>query len=66
LIRFVWLQYDSQFWKRLWSRLLRSLRNAYRATGGDVAGLLASSDAGRKLAGLSRVLAPALEETTAA
>jgi len=41
-------------------------RNAYRATGGDVAGLLASSDAGRKLAGLSRVLTPALEETTAA
>jgi hypothetical protein len=36
--------------------------DAYRATGGDVAGLLASSDAGRKLADLSRVLAPAQEE----
>jgi len=33
--------------------------DAYRATGGDVAGMLASSDAGRKLADLSRVLAPA-------
>jgi hypothetical protein len=32
------------------------------ATGGDVAGLLAASDAGRKLADLSRVLAPAQEE----
>jgi hypothetical protein len=37
--------------------------DAYRATGGDVAGLLASSDAGRKLADLSRVLAPAQEAT---
>ena len=37
--------------------------DAYRATGGDVAGLLSSSDAGRKLADLSRVLAPAQEET---
>ncbi len=36
--------------------------DAYSATGGDVAGLLASSDAGRKLADLSRVLAPAQEE----
>ena len=36
--------------------------DAYRATGGDVAGLLASSDAGRKLADLSRVLAPVQEE----
>ena len=36
--------------------------DAYRATGGDVAGLLAASDAGRKLADLSRVLAPAQEE----
>jgi hypothetical protein len=32
--------------------------DAYRATGGDVAGVLASSEAGRKLADLSRVLAP--------
>ena len=39
--------------------------DAYRATGGDVAGLLASSDAGRKLADLSRVLAPAQEEAAA-
>lgn len=39
--------------------------DAYRATGGDVAGLLASSDAGRKLADLSRVLAPATEEAAA-
>lgn len=39
--------------------------DAYRATGGDVAGLLASSEAGRKLADLSRVLAPAQEEVTA-
>jgi hypothetical protein len=39
--------------------------DAYRATGGDVAGLLASSDAGRKLADLSRVLAPAHEEAAA-
>lgn len=35
--------------------------DAYRATGGDVAGMLASSEAGRKLADLSRVLAPAQE-----
>ena len=33
--------------------------DAYRATGGDVAGLLAASDAGRKLADLGRVLTPA-------
>ena len=33
--------------------------DAYRATGGDVAGLLAASDAGRKLAELGRVLTPA-------
>lgn len=39
--------------------------DAYRATGGDVAGLLAASDAGRKLADLSRVLAPAQEEAAA-
>ena len=39
--------------------------DAYRATGGDVAGLLASSDAGRKLADLSRVLAPVKEEAAA-
>jgi hypothetical protein len=39
--------------------------DAYRATGGDVAGLLASSDAGRKLADLSRVLAPAKQEVAA-
>lgn len=38
--------------------------DAYRATGGDVAGMLASSEAGRKLADLSRVLAPAKTETT--
>jgi hypothetical protein len=38
--------------------------DAYRATGGDVAGLLASSEAGRKLADLSRVLAPA-QDTSA-
>lgn len=36
--------------------------DAYRATGGDVAGLLAASDAGRKLADLSRVLAPAKDQ----
>lgn len=35
--------------------------DAYRATGGDVAGLLAASDAGRKLADLGRVLTPAPE-----
>jgi hypothetical protein len=40
--------------------------DAYRATGGDVAGLLAASEAGRKLADLSRVLAPATEEEVAA
>jgi hypothetical protein len=39
--------------------------DAYRATGGDVAGLLASSDAGRKLADLSRVLAPAQDQAVA-
>ncbi len=39
--------------------------DAYRATGGDVAGLLSSSEAGRKLADLSRVLAPAKEEVAA-
>jgi len=39
--------------------------DAYRATGGDVAGLLSSSDAGRKLADLSRVLAPTQEEAVA-
>lgn len=39
--------------------------DAYRATGGDVAGLLSSSDAGRKLADLSRVLAPAQEKEVA-
>ena len=33
--------------------------NAYRATGGDVAGILAASDAGRELADLGRVLSPA-------
>lgn len=36
--------------------------DAYRATGGDVAGLLSSSDAGRRLADLSRVLAPVQTE----
>ena len=36
--------------------------DAYRATGGDVAGLLAASDAGRKLADLGRVLSPAAEQ----
>ena len=36
--------------------------DAYRATGGDVAGMLASSEAGRKLADLGRVLTPAAEE----
>jgi hypothetical protein len=36
--------------------------DAYRATGGDVAGLLAASDAGRKLADLGRVLSPAKEQ----
>ena len=33
--------------------------HAYRATGGDVVGVLAKSEAGRKLADLSRALAPA-------
>jgi hypothetical protein len=37
--------------------------DAYRATGGDVAGLLAASDAGRKLADLGRVLSPAAEQS---
>lgn len=36
--------------------------DAYRATGGDVAGLLAASEAGRKLADLGRVLSPAKEQ----
>ena len=36
--------------------------DAYRATGGDVAGMLASSEAGRKLADLGRVLTPAAEK----
>jgi len=35
--------------------------DAYRATGGDVAHVLASSEAGRKLADLGRVLTPAKE-----
>lgn len=39
--------------------------DAYRATGGDVAGLLAASDAGRKLADLGRVLTPARERVEA-
>lgn len=39
--------------------------DAYRATGGDVAGLLAASDAGRKLADLGRVLSPAKEQVEA-
>jgi len=39
--------------------------DAYRATGGDVAGLLAASDAGRKLADLGRVLTPAREQVEA-
>lgn len=39
--------------------------DAYRATGGDVAGLLAASDAGRKLADLGRVLSPAKETVEA-
>jgi hypothetical protein len=36
--------------------------NAYRATGGDVAGLLASSSAGKKLADLGHILAPAQDD----
>ena len=40
--------------------------DAYRATGGDVAGMLASSEAGRKLADLGRVLTPAQETQTVA
>ena len=39
--------------------------DAYRATGGDVAGLLAASDAGRKLADLGRVLTPAKDRVEA-
>jgi hypothetical protein len=39
--------------------------DAYSATGGDVAGMLASSEAGRKLADLGRVLTHAAEETAA-
>lgn len=39
--------------------------DAYRATGGDVAGLLAASDAGRKLADLGRVLVPAKDRVEA-
>lgn len=39
--------------------------DAYRAQGGDVAGLLAASDAGRKLADLGRVLTPAREQVEA-
>jgi hypothetical protein len=39
--------------------------DAYRATGGDVAGLLAASDAGRKLADLGRVLTPARDRVEA-
>ena len=39
--------------------------DAYNATGGDVAGLLVSSEAGRKLANLGRVLAPTQEQTAA-
>lgn len=39
--------------------------DAYRAQGGDVAGLLAASDAGRKLADLGRVLTPARDRAEA-
>lgn len=39
--------------------------DAYRATGGDVAGVLAASDAGRKLADLGRVLTPAKDRVEA-
>jgi hypothetical protein len=36
--------------------------DAYRATGGDVAGILAASEGGQKLAELGRVLSPAAEQ----
>ena len=39
--------------------------DAYRATGGYVAGMLAGSESGRKLADLGRVLTPAAEKTAA-
>jgi hypothetical protein len=39
--------------------------NAYRATGGDVAGILAASEGGQKLAELGRVLSPAAERVEA-
>lgn len=39
--------------------------DAYRATGGDVAGLLSSSNAGREMAELARVLSPAGEKAAA-
>ena len=39
--------------------------DAYRATGGDVAGILAASEGGQKLAELGRVLSPAAEAVAA-
>jgi len=42
------------------SEFVRTM-DAYRAMGGDVAGVLAASDAGREMANLGRVLAPAQE-----
>jgi len=43
------------------SEFVRTM-DAYRATGGDVAGVLAASEAGREMASLGRVLAPAKEQ----
>jgi len=39
--------------------------DAYRAIGGDVAGVLAASEAGREMASLGRVLSPAAEPVAA-
>lgn len=46
------------------SEFVRTM-DAYRATGGDVAGVLAASEAGREMANLGRVLAPAKEQVAA-
>jgi hypothetical protein len=43
----------------------KGMMDAYRATGGDVAGVLAASEAGREMANLDRVLSPAAETVAA-
>ena len=46
------------------SEFVRTM-DAYRAMGGDVAGVLAASEAGREMASLGRVLSPAAERVEA-